>query len=194
MGGKPRREHFYWGELIPRGTKQRFWFGNWRRNRLDEMVQTWGRERYYISCNYSCTLSILVKILLKNLCIQYASKLIIKKENSNQNVKVQKMALLWSWLFTKCCLKILHDFNPVHDGPFFSGLLRGWGTKMVPLPKICLKYHTVMTLSKVIPYLKKIQKIYKSCDVPLEFCWHRHFFTQNQQILVFREIQIQIEF
>ena len=26
-----------------------------------------------------------------------------------------------------------------------------------------------------IPYLKKIQNLYESCDIPLEFCWHQHF-------------------
>ena len=46
----------------------------------------------------------------------------------------------------------------------------------------------------VIPYLKKIQKIYQSRDTPPEFCWHQHFFTGNQQILLYQEIQIQIAF
>ena len=27
-----------------------------------------------------------------------------------------------------------------------------------------------------------------------EFCWHQHFFTGNQQILLYQEIQIQIAF
>ena len=40
-----------------------------------------------------------------------------------------------------------------------------------------------MKLSTVLPYLKKIQKVYKSCDTLLEFCCHQHFFTGNQQIL-----------
>ena len=36
--------------------------------------------------------------------------------------------------------------------------------------KICLTYPTIMKLGTVVPYLKKIQKIYKSRDTPLEFC------------------------
>ena len=51
-----------------------------------------------------------------------------------------------------------------------------------------------MKLSTVISYLKKIQKIYELRDTPLEFCWHQHFFTGNQQILLYQEIQIKIAF
>ena len=46
--------------------------------------------------------------------------------------------------------------NPVQDGS--------------PLPKIYRTYPTIMKLDTVIPYLEKIQKIYKSCDTLLEFC------------------------
>ena len=38
------------------------------------------------------------------------------------------------------------------------------------LPKICYIYPTMMKLGTVIPYLKKILKIYESRDVPLYFC------------------------
>ena len=40
--------------------------------------------------------------------------------------------------------------------------------KKDPLPKICRTYPTMMKLGTVIPYLKKIQKIYESRDTPLE--------------------------
>ena len=78
------------------------------------------------------------------------------------------------------------------------GLLRGvgggcsriWGYQKGPLPKICLTYTTMMTLGTVIPYLKKIQKIYKSRDTLFEFCLHQHFLTENLQILLCQEIQI----
>ena len=52
----------------------------------------------------------------------------------------------------------------------------------------------MMKLSTVIPYLKKIQIIYESREAPLEFCLCQHFFTENQQILLYQEIQIQIAF
>ena len=48
-------------------------------------------------------------------------------------------------------------------------LAHGWGQKF-PLPKICHKCPTKMKLSTVVPYLKKIQKIYKSRDTFHRFC------------------------
>ena len=59
-----------------------------------------------------------------------------------------------------------------------------------PLPKICHTYPTTMKFGTVIPYPKKIQKIYESRDTPLVFCWHQHFFTGNHQILLYQEIRI----
>ena len=53
---------------------------------------------------------------------------------------------------------------------------QGWGrgVKKAPkkdaLPKICHTYPTMIKLGTVIPYLKKIQKIYESRDTPFEFC------------------------
>ena len=50
-----------------------------------------------ISCHHSCTVSFLVKILLvklKYLYIQYARISIMKKQNSNQNGKVEMMVVL----------------------------------------------------------------------------------------------------
>ena len=38
------------------------------------------------------------------------------------------------------------------------------------LPKICHTYPTMMKLGTVIPYPKKIQRIYESRDTPLDFC------------------------
>ena len=74
----------------------------------------------------------------------------------------------------------------------FSGLLtdggEGEGAKRSPLPKICHTYSN--NFDTVIPYLKKIQKIYESRDTPREFCWHQQFVTGNQQILLHQEIQI----
>ena len=51
------------------------------------------------------------------------------------------------------------------------GADQGWrGGKKAPLPKICHTYPTMMKLDTIIPYLKKIQKIYESRDTPPEFC------------------------
>ena len=85
--------------------------------------------------------------------------------------------------------KFVFSVNPIQDGHFW-GCSRVEGT----LPKICHTYPTMMKLGTVIPYLKKIKKIYKSRDIPLAFCWFQRFFNGNQKILLYQEIQIQIAF
>ena len=53
----------------------------------------------------------------------------------------------------------------------FLGLLTDeMGPKRPPLPKICHTYPTMMRLGTVIPYLRKIQKIYELRDTPSDFC------------------------
>ena len=64
------------------------------------------------------------------------------------------------------------------------------GANRPPLPKICHTCPSMMKLSAVIPYLKKTQKIHESRDTPRDFCWYQHFFTGNQQILLYQKIQI----
>ena len=57
----------------------------------------------------------------------------------------------------------------------------GEGDKKAPLHKICHSYPTMMKLgTTVISYLKKIHKIYKSCDT----------LTGNEELLLYQEIQI----
>ena len=73
----------------------------------------------------------------------------------------------------------------------FFGAAHGWGGgQKGPPPKICHAYPTMMKLGTVIPYLKKIQKLYESRDTSLDFCLHQYFFTGNQQIFLYQEIQI----
>ena len=57
-----------------------------------------------------------------------------------------------------------------------------------------MRISAIMKLGTVIFFLKKIKKIYYLCETHLNFCWHQHFFTGNQQILLYQEIQIQIAF
>ena len=64
----------------------------------------------------------------------------------------------------------LFPFNPIQDGLFRGCSGIGGVKKVPPLPKICHTYPTMMKLGAAIPYLKKIQKIYKSRVTPLEFC------------------------
>ena len=60
-------------------------------------------------------------------------------------------------------------FNPIQDG-LFRGNSRIGETKKALLPNICHTYPTMMKLGTVVPYLKKIQKIYESRNTLLEFC------------------------
>ena len=54
------------------------------------------------------------------------------------------------------------------------GAVHGWCggvlAKRPPFLKICQANPTMMKLGTVIPYLRKIQKIYESRDTILEFC------------------------
>ena len=81
------------------------------------------------------------------------------------------------------------NVNPIQDG-LFRGCSRMEEGGRPPVHKICHTYATMMKLGTVIPYLKKVKKIYESRDTPLEFCRHQHFFTGNQQILLYQEMQI----
>ena len=102
-----------------------------------------------------------------------------------------KIIKILNWFFITIFIK--HSLNPIQDG-LCRGCSRMGGDKKAPSLKsvahichnICLQWWNLA----VIPYLKKIQKMYESRDTPLEFCWHQHFFTGNQQILLYQEIQI----
>ena len=54
------------------------------------------------------------------------------------------------------------------------GAAQGWGKrggqKRFPLLEICHTYPKIMKLDTTVPYLKKIQKLYKSCGTLPEFC------------------------
>ena len=66
---------------------------------------------------------------------------------------------------------------------FFGLLSDGGGKRWLNSPlitKICYTYPAMMKLNTVIPYLKKIQKIYKLQDTLLEFCWYQYFFTRQK--------------
>ena len=56
-------------------------------------------------------------------------------------------------------------------GMGFFGAAHEWvGGQKGPLPKICHTHPAMIKLGTVIPYPKKIQKIYQSRDTSLEFC------------------------
>ena len=112
-----------------------------------------------------------------------------------KNIKITKHA--FKDYASSYNVEILNTFNPelqlnpIQDGLFRDcSRMRGEGGKKAPLPKICHTYPTITKLGKIIPYLKRIQKIYESSDTPIDFCWHRHFFTGNQQILLCQKIRV----
>ena len=79
--------------------------------------------------------------------------------------------------------------NPFQDEPFRGcSRMRGRGSKGPP----SLKSVTHPAQIKLIPYLKKIQKIYDLRDTSLDFCWYQHFFTGNQQILLHQDIDCMV--
>ena len=59
-----------------------------------------------------------------------------------------------------------------------SGAVHECGDQMALLPTICYAHPTIMKLGAVVPYLKKIRKICKSCDTVFEFSWY-HFLYQK---------------
>ena len=57
-----------------------------------------------------------------------------------------------------------------YSGWAFSGAAHGSACKRVHVHKICHTYPTMMKLCTVIPYLTKIQNIYKSRDTTIKLC------------------------
>ena len=97
------------------------------------------------------------------------------------NCKTHFLHVFWKKEFPVLTLFRVGFFRAAH----------GWGGGLFgSLPKICHIYPTMMKLDIVIPYQSKIQKIWKLRGTSPEFCWHQHFFTRNQQILLHQEIQI----
>ena len=94
-----------------------------------------------------------------------------------------------NWSFIKCGSLTLSTMG------LFGGGAHGWrGVKRQSIHKICHTYSTMIKLCMVTPYIKKNQKICKSCDAHFEFYRYQYFFTRNQQLLLYYEIQIQIVF
>ena len=74
----------------------------------------------------------------------------------------------YDWVRNHIFMRWLDNYlSPIQYGSF-RGCSRMGGQNL--LLKVCHAYPTVMRLSKVMPYLKNIQNIYKSRDTPLEFC------------------------
>ena len=69
-----------------------------------------------------------------------------------------------------------------------------FGSKKTPLRKTCHTYPTMMKHATIIPYLRKIQKIYKLRDTPLEFCWHQHFSPEISKFCYIKKYRYRLHF
>ena len=120
---------------------------------------------YCNECNQPISLHVLLlKHRAENISSTYSLKEVVLKTSSNLII------LPFTSLFTLFGMR-------------FFGAAHGWGeANRSLLPKNCHTYSTTMKSGSVIPYLKKIQKLYNSLDATFEF-WK---FTG--------EIQIWIEF
>ena len=75
------------------------------------------------------------------------------------------------------CFRLPCEMKSRHGLTLFRMAAQGWekSGKKTSFPKICHTYLTMMKLGTVISYLKEIQRICKSPDPLLDFCWHQHF-------------------
>ena len=49
-------------------------------------------------------------------------------------------------------------------------------------------------LGTIIPFLRKIQKIYESEDIPLDFCWHQHFSPEINKFCYIKKYRYRFHF
>ena len=68
------------------------------------------------------------------------------------------------------CQESYAVLNPIQDRLFRGRSRMTGGQKGSPSLKSVTHILTIMKLGTVIPYPKKIQKTYESCDTLLEFC------------------------
>ena len=96
------------------------------------------------------------------------------------------------YYFMKNIFIIICNVKPIQDGPF-------WGCSWMrvlksPLSKICQIYHAMIKLGTVTPYVKKIQKIHKSCDTPLELCCYQHFLLNISNFCYIKKYRYRLHF
>ena len=119
-----------------------------------------------------------------------ALDIIFRSKFSKEKVLQSETYLLSLFGFSSNLIIKKDAFNPIQDGLYRGCSWMGGGGFLAPLPKICHTYRKMIKLGRVIPYPRKTQKIYKSRDTYLEFCWRQHFFARNQQILLHQKIQV----
>ena len=84
-----------------------------------------------------------------------------------------------------CCQQnSIGNLNPVQNG-LFGGC---------PLLEICHTHPIMRKLFTVTPYLTKFQKINKSCDTFLEFCWHQYFLPEISNFCFIKKYRYRLYF
>ena len=74
----------------------------------------------------------------------------------------------------------------------FFGAAHGWGGGKKAPTSLKSVTHMLQWWNLAQLYLtqRRSKKYMNHVTHPLEFCWHQHFFTANQQILLYQEVQI----
>ena len=107
------------------------------------------------------------------------------------NFFLQILSLLADRHYSKLSSYVISTYS----GWAFFGMFPDGGDLFGPhLPKICHTYPTMIKPGTAIPYPKKIQKIYKSCDTSLEFCCHQHFFTGIRKFCYIKKYRCRLGF
>ena len=115
----------------------------------------------------------------------------------------KSLSLLWNFLSDMLMLSLKQVFWK--KSVFFAltlfriglfGAAHGWegggGQKnpSPPLPKICYTYPAIIKLGTVMPYLRKIQKIYESRDIHFEFADISIFHRKSENFPIPRNTDI----
>ena len=101
-----------------------------------------------------------------------------------------------SWVFILRIILFFRTFNPIQDGLFrgCSRMVRGQKAPPPPSPWNLSQIFYNDENRHNIPYLKKIKNIYESCDTPLEFCWHQHFFPEISKFCCIKNYRHRLHF
>ena len=86
------------------------------------------------------------------------------------------------------------SFNRIQDGLFRGCSRMGEGAFWPHLHKIRHTNPAMMKLGTVIPYLRKFQKMHKSRDTPLGFCWHQHFLLEISKFCYIKKSTHRLDF
>ena len=90
-------------------------------------------------------------------------------------------------MLVACCLTLFRM------GIFMAA--HGWGDQKGP-PSLKSVTHILQWWNLAQLYLtyRRSKRIYESRDTPPKFYWYQHFFTRNQQILLYKKYKYRLHF